>query len=279
MVWGWGWGDPEVTDGARALTSTDGGQTMTASSIQSIWGASGDLLAEGDTLRTLSGTAGTNKSTDGVNWERLPPLPMQEALAHAAIPGKLFVAGNYACDPSVFASTDDGQSWYIVHQLKTGPCWAYRNIAASGSTVAAVGWAPWGGVVSISRDGGSTFFDTTFPEQDMYYIQEVSVLPDESIVVGASRFMIQKSWADAWQDAIVPSGAQLSQLTFVSSVRGFAIAWFQNETPRIAVTNDGGESWQLTEGAPWNKELLQIFAAEDGTVYAVGTFGLYMGKP
>lgn len=291
---------PTIDYAGVLLLSTDGGNSArithtfrNASSLRSITftdQVNGWIRTDIDRLF---------RSTDGgATWAEAPGFPLnQPSLAVAG--DRLVLSGeasgpfeNTCGPPAILSSNDGGASWDRIHTVETEGCFTYHDIDVRADTIAAVGTARGAGLVSISSDGGRSFEDTFFPVDELYDIFEVAVTDEAIVMAGTSGFPTgedvrvcklrrRPQGSNEWQPILVPEGSPcFTQLIFTSASRGYAVAHaLDGSGTGIAVTNDGGMTWQ-TETLPGSPRYInQIFAASDGAIYALTRQDVYRRQP
>jgi hypothetical protein len=166
-----------------------------------------------------------------------------------------------------------------------------EDIAAFGNFVILVGTSDGQGLVAISRDNGLSF-DAQVGVGGMTTASTVVILDESHAYVGgyfAPGGVIENATAvllytsdggSTWQDISVPDGTiQIVDLFFHAPDAGYAII---NAIQRITALPDGSLTWGEPEPlvpTPTFGGVSRLFGSTEGTVFAVGSGGLYKTKP
>lgn len=244
---------------------------------------------------TLDGHGLLLQSTDaGQNWQpkALPP-EITAVTGLVGIGNQVWVAAQSGVEAVILASNDSSENWQeIVRLSSSDPRQAARfvDLAVSGSTVMMIGTDGTHGIIMVSSDSGKTFSPIS-RLNDLTTASTAALLDAQHAYIGgyfsttgrmeeATAVLLRTADGGAsWEKLPLPGNASVvTYALFPSAETGYAILGAGIEIAHKA--GDGSLTWEAATLEP--KPLFgleRLFAAQNGTLYAVGVGGIYRSKP
>lgn len=225
------------------LRSTDAGQTWSLAD-PTIRGL--NMAFASPTVGVVVNGVGTFRTTDGLTWNPVGPLPAADfpsGVAFATPTVGVMVGQN----GRIYRTTDAGANWVVV------PSGTSTHLSRVAFTSATVGIATGSQVILRTEDGGLTW--QTVVSQQQAFLQAVAFADaTTAVVAGSSGWFLRstdagKTWTEL--SSRLPGREHLSSVAFATGTTVVAVGL----SGRIARSLDDGQRWQTldnTGGHPLN---------------------------
>jgi len=209
------------------------------------------------------------------------------ARAVASSNGNVLLAGEANLKPFLVVSSDGSVHWRNAFAFPGYG--AVSEMASAGKTVMAVGTDG----IMVSRDHGQTFQPIDLPSDLLLTPLCVTLVDPDTAYVGGyyqsnpkddgTRVPVLLHTTDGgthWEKISVPSAYFVSDVKFISKLRGYAVSARDN-IATVLITDDGGLTWQLTTPSAKvvSGTLSRLFVASNGTLFIHGQAGLFVKAP
>jgi len=233
-------------------------------------------------------------SDDGQTWSEATLPPQMTAITALAYTDKVMYVAATSDKPALvrlFSSADGGETWNLIYEFSSGQPTQFSSIGVFGSAIFVIGIDGRKVFGVVSHNGGRDFqvmeglghltraWTLDVVDQKRAYLGGYFSQTGRAENASAVLLRTLDGGLD-WQALEAPKEiVMFLSLLFLSPDRGFAIGG----DGTIYTLGIGSDSTLRVESIPLTPKptlgLEKLFSSPGGAIYAVGTSGLYRGKP